>query len=111
VVHEVFKELTKASTLCISRAAQIVFKPLKCTCTGTVLETGAAPFLEKCEPALDVLSMKDRFHWSELQLLPCPPANCNNNSNQRYKPKLTNTITREPDPTINLLKKIHLIQT
>ncbi len=55
--------------------------------------------------------MKDRFHWSELQLLPCPPANCNNNSNQRYKPKLTNTITREPDPTINLLKKIHLIQT
>jgi hypothetical protein len=52
VVHEVFKELTNASTLCISRAAQIVFKPLKCTYTGTVLETGVAPFLEKCEPAI-----------------------------------------------------------
>jgi hypothetical protein len=59
--------------------------------------------------ALDDLSMKKRFHWSGLQLLPCPPTNYNNHSNQIYKTKSTNTVKRELGPTINLLKTLHLI--
>jgi len=64
---------------------------------------------EKKKLALDDLSMKKRFHWSKLQLLPCPPANCNNHSNHIYKTKSTNIVKREPSPTINLLKTLHLI--